>query len=65
LPSSDANGRRFEQAIERAVTSCRQSENQPEHHFAGAGKMIEVRNGGGRLANMSILTYTQTNGQAA
>jgi DNA-damage-inducible protein D len=40
--------RRFEQAIERAVTSCRQSGNQPDHHFAGAGKMIEVGKGGQR-----------------
>ncbi|MFY9328784.1 MAG: hypothetical protein WAO76_12345 [Georgfuchsia sp.] len=32
--------RRFEQAIERAITSCRQSENNPDHHFAGAGKPI-------------------------
>ncbi len=32
--------RRFEQAIERAITSCKQSGNSPEHHFAGAGKPI-------------------------
>lgn len=32
--------RRFEQAIERAVSSCRESGNPPEHHFAGAGKPI-------------------------
>ncbi|GHU40172.1 DNA damage-inducible protein D [Betaproteobacteria bacterium] len=32
--------RRFEQAIERAITSCKQSGNPPEHHFAGAGKPI-------------------------
>ena len=32
--------RRFEQAIERAVTSCRQSGNEPDYHFAGAGKPI-------------------------
>jgi hypothetical protein len=34
--------RRFEQAIERAQQSCGQSGNEPGHHFAGAGKMIEV-----------------------
>ena len=34
--------RRFEQAIERAITSCNASRNNPEYHFAGAGKMIEV-----------------------
>ena len=33
--------RRFEQAIERAMTSCEQSGNNPAHHFAGAGKMVE------------------------
>jgi len=34
--------RRFEHAIERAVTSCRQSGNDPDHHFAGAGKMVDL-----------------------
>lgn len=32
--------RRFEQAIERAEISCKESGNPPEHHFAGAGKPI-------------------------
>ena len=32
--------RRFEQAIERAMISCETSGNNPEHHFAGAGKPI-------------------------
>ncbi|MCL2639444.1 MAG: DNA damage-inducible protein D [Phycisphaerales bacterium] len=32
--------RRFEQAIKRAMTSCEQSGNPPEYHFAGAGKPI-------------------------
>jgi DNA-damage-inducible protein D len=32
--------RRFEQAIERAMTSCKQSGNPPDHHFAGVGKPI-------------------------
>lgn len=32
--------RRFEQAIERAISSCRESGNPPEHHFANAGKPI-------------------------
>ena len=32
--------RRFEQAIERANTSCKESGNSPDHHFAGAGKPI-------------------------
>ncbi|GHU24828.1 hypothetical protein FACS189497_08910 [Betaproteobacteria bacterium] len=37
--------RRFEQAIERAVSSCKQSGNPPEHHFAGAGKMVDLGSG--------------------
>jgi len=32
--------RRFEEAIRRAVTSCETSGNDPDHHFAGAGKPI-------------------------
>lgn len=40
--------RRFEQAIERAMTSCEHSGNTPAHHFAGAGKMIELGKGGQR-----------------
>lgn len=37
--------RRFEQAVERAITSCAESGNVPEHHFAGAGKMVELGSG--------------------
>jgi DNA-damage-inducible protein D len=40
--------RRFEDAIKRAITSCQQSGNTPEHHFAGAGKMIILGKGGTR-----------------
>jgi DNA-damage-inducible protein D len=40
--------RRFEQAIERAITSCEQSGNPPGYHFADAGKMIELGKGGQR-----------------
>lgn len=40
--------RRFEQAIERAITSCKESGNPPEHHFAGVGKMIGLGKGGQR-----------------
>ena len=32
--------RRFEQAVERAIASCKESGNNPGHHFAGAGKPI-------------------------
>ena len=38
--------RRFEDAVKRAITSCEQSGNNPDHHFAGAGKMIELGKGG-------------------
>ena len=33
--------RRFEDAIKRALTSCKQSGNEPSYRFAGAGKAIE------------------------
>ena len=39
--------RRFEQAIERALSSCRESGNPPDH-FAGAGKMIHLAKGAQR-----------------
>ena len=38
--------RRFENAIKKAVTSCKQSGNDPDHHFAGAGKMVGIGIGG-------------------
>ena len=34
--------RRFEDAVKRAATSCKQSGNESLHHFAGVGKMIEL-----------------------
>jgi DNA-damage-inducible protein D len=37
--------RRFEQAIERAKISCKESGNPPENHFAAAGKMVELGSG--------------------
>jgi len=40
--------RRFEDAVHRAITSCRQSGNEPDYHFAGVGKMIEIGKGGFR-----------------
>jgi DNA-damage-inducible protein D len=40
--------RRFEQAIERAITSCEQSGNVPANHFAGAGKMVDLGSGSQR-----------------
>ncbi len=43
--------RRFEQAIERAKTSCKESGNSPEHHFAGAGKPIAGGKGAVQLVD--------------
>lgn len=40
--------RRFEDAIQRAITSCKQSGNEPLYHFAGVGKMIDIGKGGSR-----------------
>ncbi len=40
--------RRFEDAINRALTSCKQSGNEPENHFAGAGKMVDIGSGSSR-----------------
>lgn len=37
--------RRFEDAIKRAITSCEQSGNKAGHHFAGAGKMVDLGSG--------------------
>src|SRR3990167_11043299 len=45
--------RRFEDAIKRALTSCKQSGNEPSHHFAGAGKPIE----GGKGAVQTVNDY--------
>jgi len=45
--------RRFEDAINRAITSCEQSGNNPEHHLAGAGKPIT----GGKGAVQVVQDY--------
>jgi len=37
--------RRFEDAIKRAITSCKQSGNISENHFADAGKMVDLGSG--------------------
>ncbi len=42
--------RRFEDAINRAITSCEQSGNNSAHHFAGAGKPITGGKGAVQLA---------------
>lgn len=43
--------RRFEDALKRAITSCKQSGNNPEHHFAGAGKPIKGGKGAVQLVD--------------
>ena len=40
--------RRFEQAIARAASSCQQSGNRSDYHFAGAGKMVDLGSGSQR-----------------
>lgn len=40
--------RSFENAIKKAITSCEQSGNDPEHHFARARNMIAVGKGATR-----------------
>lgn len=43
--------RRFEDAVKRALTSCKQSGNEPAYHFAGAGKPIEGGKGAIQVVN--------------
>jgi DNA-damage-inducible protein D len=45
--------RRFENAIQKAIESCKQSGNDPSHHFAGAGKQINF----GKGATQTIEDY--------
>lgn len=45
--------RRFEDAVKRAITSCKQSGNEALYHFAGAGKVIE----GGKGAVQTVNDY--------
>jgi DNA-damage-inducible protein D len=40
----------FEDAIKRAITSCQQSGNVPDHHFAVAG--IPIVSGKGAIQNV-------------
>jgi len=43
--------RRFEDAVKRSITSCKQSGNESKYHFAGAGKPIEGGKGAVQLVN--------------
>ncbi len=45
--------RRFDDAVQRAITSCKQSGNDPVYHFAGAGKPIT----GGKGAVQMVEDY--------
>jgi DNA-damage-inducible protein D len=45
--------RRFEQAIKRAMDACKESGNEPDDHFAGAGKPIT----GGKGAVQVVQDY--------
>ena len=45
--------RRFENAIKKAKESCKQSGNDPTHHFAGAGKLIP----GGKGSSQVVEDY--------
>jgi DNA-damage-inducible protein D len=50
--------RRFEQAIDRAISSCEQSGNNPTCHFASASKMVGVGSGGTReLADFHLSRF--------
>jgi DNA-damage-inducible protein D len=40
--------RNFEKAIAKAITSCQQSGNEPDHHFARARKMVSLGSGSER-----------------
>ena len=46
--------RRFEDVIKRAITSCKESGNEPSNHFADAGKMVG-------LGSVSYLEETPPN----
>jgi len=43
--------RGFEDAVKRAITSCKQSGNAPSYHFADVSKMIAIGKGGSREVN--------------
>lgn len=40
-----AKWQRFENALKKAIESCKMSGNSPEHHFTGTGKQIEFGKG--------------------
>lgn len=48
--------RSFEKAVAKAITSCQQSGNDPDHHFARARKMIALGKGGRRDVDDYLLS---------
>ena len=44
---------RFENAVEKAIESCKRSGNDPKHHFTGAGKPIP----GGKGSSQTVEDY--------
>ena len=40
-----AKWQRFENALKKAIESCKMSGNNPDHHFTGSGKQIEFGKG--------------------
>lgn len=40
-----AKWQRFENALKKAIESCKISGNNPDHHFTGSGKQIEFGKG--------------------
>jgi len=50
--------RRFEDAINRALTSCKQSGNINVNHFDGAGKMVDIGSGSSReVTDYNLLRF--------
>ena len=45
-------------AINRALTSCKQSGNIPANHFAGTGKMVDIGSGSSReVTDYNLLRF--------
>ncbi|OGN56737.1 MAG: DNA damage-inducible protein D [Chlamydiae bacterium RIFCSPHIGHO2_12_FULL_44_59] len=42
---------RFENALEKAIESCKQSGNDPKHHFTGSGKQIQFGKGATQMVD--------------